>query len=116
MVHEVAWTKSVLNKFIIYGNLTNEQRKIMRLRTADNTDIEIADEMGFSVSTYYRRLRKLKKIYDRVQKEHPEMPLREELNEKLFRIDNLKYGIEFLKNFNFSKYSIELKIVRKCRN
>lgn len=115
MVHEVAWTSSVLNKFIVYGNLNEDDRKIMRLRTADNTDIEIADELGISVATYYRRIKKLKGIYDHVQKEHSEMPPRKILNEKLFRLDTLESSQEFIDNFNFDKYYIELRVIRKCR-
>lgn len=113
MKHDLAWSKEVLTDFIQYGNLTEEQRKIMRLRTADNTDLEIAHDVGISVSTYYRRVKELKSIYDRVQKEHPEMPPRNRLNEKLFIIDNSHYGIEFVNNCNFDKYYIELKIIQK---
>lgn len=115
MRHQVAWSEEVLQDFIKYGRLDAEQRKIMRLRTADNSDIEIADEIGISIPTYYRRIKELKSIYDKVQKEHPEMPPRNILNEKLFSIDNEEYGIEFIKNCNFDKYYIELKLVRKNR-
>lgn len=113
MKHEVAWTKEVLEDFIKYGELNAEQRKIMRLRTADNTDLEIASDCGISVATYYRRIKELKGIYDKIQKEHPEMPLRTTLNEKLFRLDTVEEAIDFGKNFNFDKYYMEIKIIRK---
>lgn len=115
MKHEVAWTKDILNKFVGYGHLNKEQRLIMRLRTADNTDKEIAFEVGISVPTYYRRIAELKSIYDRVQKEHPEMPKRNILNEKLFRVDNIENATEFIENCNFDKYYIEMKFIRKHR-
>lgn len=113
MKHEVPWNKEVLDKFIEYGKLNEEQRKIMRLRVKNHTDYEIASEMNFSVATYYRRVDELKRIYDKIQKEHKELPKRELLNSRLFEFLEYKNIKEFIDHIDFEEYKLELRIIRK---
>lgn len=114
MKHEIEWDVDTLSKFIKLGKLNKEQIQIMRLRTSDNTDREIADEVGISVATYYRRIVELKYIYDKIQAEFPnELPERKHLNEKQFRINTAEELMSFADNTNFDKYYIKMEFIRK---
>lgn len=113
MVHEVPWNVNILNTFIVDGNLTPEERKIMKLRSLDFSDVEIADELGFSISTYYRRVRVLKKKYDNLRTFHPELPERLTIKETSFDFFTKEDALEFVNNADFDDYILEMKLKKK---
>lgn len=115
MKSKIEWNVDMLANFIRLGHLTEEQKEIMRLRTSDNLDKEIADELGVSIATYYRRLAEIKAIYDKIQKENPEIfPERRKIKQKEFRINTSEELISFAENTNFDKYYIKMQFIRKA--
>ena len=77
MSHQVIWTRRVLETFIREGNLTPIEKQIMRTRAKGWTRTRQSEEFNLSVSALDVYIKRLKKKYDAVQKEHPgEMPRR----------------------------------------
>ena len=77
MSHQVIWTRRVLETFIREGNLTPIEEQIMRTRVKGWTRTRQSEELNLSLSALDVYIRRLKKKYDAVQKEHPgEMPKR----------------------------------------
>lgn len=113
MKHEVPWNIDILNIFTVEGNLTPQERKIMKLRSLDYSGLEIAEEMGICERTYYRRVQVLKKKYDNLRKFHPELPERLTIKETSFDFFNKENAIEFVNNNNFDEYVIEMKLKKK---
>lgn len=70
---QVAWTKDVLNNFIEMAMLSEEEIFIMETRIKGWTVTKQALELNKSESSVHRSINMLKKKYDRVQQEHPEM-------------------------------------------
>ena len=118
IIHEIPWDKEILTNFIKYGNLTDEQREIMKLRTSNHTDIEIAEIMHFGTTTYYKRVEELKRIYDNVVNENPElnMPQRKYLNSKLFAFYTRENALDFINHVDWENEKLEIKIIRKKNN
>lgn len=75
MFAKLILTKAMIEGFIINGCLNYEDAQIVRLRVARWSREKIADEMHISVSTLDKRIKRLKKIYDEVQRMHPELEL-----------------------------------------
>jgi DNA-directed RNA polymerase specialized sigma24 family protein len=69
-------TKQLLDKFITEGCLSKEEAFIMRTRIEGWSRQEQAAALNTSLSSIDRRIRRLKKVYDEVQKNNPEFPSR----------------------------------------
>lgn len=75
MFAKLILTKAMIEGFIINGCLSQEEIQIVKLRMARWSREKIAEEMHISVSTLDKRIKRLKKIYDEVQRLHPELEL-----------------------------------------
>ena len=75
MFAKLILTKTMIDQFIYHGCLTVEEAEIVRLRTAKWTRERIADELHISVSTLDKRINRLKRVYDEIQRLHPELGL-----------------------------------------
>lgn len=73
MAHQVIWTKEVLENFIELAMLSEEEVFIMRTRIKGWTVTRQAIELNKSESSVHRSISLLKKKYDKVQAEHPEI-------------------------------------------
>lgn len=77
MSKQVKWTADTLERFITYGLLDNESEFIMRNRCKNMPITRMAMELNRSESWVHKRVAYLKKLYDEVQRQHPdEMPVR----------------------------------------
>ena len=87
MSHEVVWTERVEKFFAEKGNLTEHERKILHLRVMGltRTQIKFYLDDGTEVWTIDRIVKKLKKRYDVVQKEYPDiLPVRKECEQEAY--------------------------------
>lgn len=73
MAHQVHWTKDVYNNFIEMAMLSPKEVKVLEMRVRNCTITETAIALNCSESSIHRMVNLLKKKYDVVQKEHPEM-------------------------------------------
>lgn len=73
MAHQVPWTKDVLEAFISMALLSDEEEFIMRSRCKSWTITRQAQYLNCSESTVHNMIKMLKKKYDLVQKEHPDV-------------------------------------------
>ena len=77
MSKQVKWTKDTLERFIDYGMLDKESEFIMRNRCANMPISRMSIELNRSESWVHKRVSYLKKLYDEVQRQHPdELPVR----------------------------------------
>lgn len=77
IAHQVKWNTRILEKFIKEGCLTEFEENIMRTRVKGYTVTQQAMENNCSVSTVEKTIKKLKLLYDGVQKQFPdELPER----------------------------------------
>lgn len=85
MARQIIWTKQTLETFIEEAYLTDEEVKLLRTRIAGWTITEQADDLGISVGTVNRMIRRMKLKYDMVQRLHPDiMPVRKMCAAELF--------------------------------
>ena len=75
MFSKLILTKAMIEGFIINGCLTYEDAQIVKYRMARWSREKIAEEMHISVSTLDKRIKRLKDVYDEVQRLHPELEL-----------------------------------------
>ena len=75
MFSKLILTKTMIEGFIINGCLSYEDAQIVKYRTARWSREKIAEEMHISVSTLDKRIKRLKRVYDEVQRLHPELEL-----------------------------------------
>lgn len=68
MAKQVLWNKIVLEEFIRLASLTKEEEMIMRTRLAGWTRTRQSMELGMSMATLDRAIKRLKIKYDNVQK------------------------------------------------
>lgn len=76
MSNEVRWTKLILDTFIAEACLTKDEEMIMRTRVAGWSRTKQAAELGMSLSTIDRYIKRLKMKYDEVAKYDPLLPPR----------------------------------------
>lgn len=72
MKHQVNWNKTILEDFIEEGLLTEEESKLMRLRTKNKSTVYQANELNVSTATIDRMVVNLKKKYDKLHEQFPE--------------------------------------------
>lgn len=75
MFAKLILTKTMIEGFIINGCLNYEDAQIVKYRMARWSREKIAEEMHISVSTLDKRIKRLKCVYDEVQRLHPELEL-----------------------------------------
>lgn len=75
MFSKLILTKAMIEGFIVNGCLNSEDEQIVKLRMLRWSREKIAEEMHISVSTLDKRIKRLKKVYDEVQRQHPELEL-----------------------------------------
>lgn len=73
MAHQVIWTQQVLEAFIEQALLSEDEEFIMRSRCRGMSVVQQAMMLNKSESTVHNMIRILKKKYDAVQKENPDV-------------------------------------------
>lgn len=76
MAHQVPWGKVILEEFIEQALLTEEEEMIMRTRVAGWTRTKQSMELGMSLATIDRIIKRLKVKYDKTQKYSAILPPR----------------------------------------
>lgn len=84
MAHQVIWTKRTLETFIREANLTEEEEWIMRTRAAGWSRVKQSEKLHISISCLDKKIKKLKLMYDEVQKYNPELSPRKFSPEELW--------------------------------
>lgn len=72
MARQVIWTRRVYEFFCDAANLNKLDRDILAQRIAGMTVTEMTFFYGLSESAIHKRIARMKRIYDEVQKEYPE--------------------------------------------
>lgn len=76
MASQVQWNKLILETFISEALLTKEEEMIIRTRIAGWSRTRQAEELGMSVGTIDRYIKRIKIKYDNVQKYNHILPPR----------------------------------------
>lgn len=76
MSTQVIWSKLILETFIKEANLSKEDEWIMRTRVAGWSRIKQCEYLHISISNLDKRISRLKKRYDEVQKTNLLLPPR----------------------------------------
>ena len=84
MSKQVPWNKIILERFIDLGALTKDEEIIMRTRVAGWTRVQQSMELGMSLATGDRIIKRLKIKYDHVQRYDPILPPRKESVEEIY--------------------------------
>lgn len=89
MAHQVLWTDKLTENFIKLAALSEDEAYVMRTRARGYTVTQQAISLNKSEATIHRMIAKLKKKYDAVQKEHPEVfPVRKTSKVETFMDEN----------------------------
>ena len=88
MAHQVPWTKDILENFIDKALLSEDEEFIMRSRCKGYTVTMQAMYLNKSESTVHKLINNLKKKYDRVQKENPDLFPKRIFSEEEVYMDN----------------------------
>lgn len=84
MSKQVPWNKLILEEFISEAMLTKDEEMVMRTRVAGWTRTKQAMELGMSLATVDRIIKRLKVKYDNVQKYSLLLPPRKSSVEETF--------------------------------
>lgn len=76
MSKQVPWNKIIVETFIEEGMLSEEEQMILRTRAAGWTRTRQAMELGMSLASVDRIIKRLKVKYDNCQKYSPLLPPR----------------------------------------
>ena len=79
-MREIPWNKIILEEFIRIGGLTEVEEKVMRTRIAGWSRVQQSMELGMSVATVDRIIKRCRIKYDNVQRYSPILPPRERIN------------------------------------
>lgn len=89
MAHQVVWTTKVLKSFEELANLTEEECYIMESRCKNVTVTSQALHLHCSEARVHKMISNLKKKYDVVQKEHPDVfPVRKKSQKEKYMDEN----------------------------
>lgn len=72
MSRQVIWTRRVYEFFCDAANLSKIDRDILAQRIAGMTVTEMSFFYGLSESAIHKRIARMKRLYDEVQREYPE--------------------------------------------
>lgn len=73
MAHQVAWNKHIVEAFVKYGMLSNDEAFIVETRAKGWTVSKQAQYLNMSESAVHSKIALLKKKYDIVQKNVPDL-------------------------------------------
>lgn len=73
MSHQVKWTRDILNNLYKYAMLNESEQYLMESRIKGVPVSLQADHLCCSEATVHRMISRIKKKYDAVQIEHPDM-------------------------------------------
>lgn len=76
MAHQVPWNKIIVETFIKEAMLSEDEEWVLRTRVAGWSRTKQAMELGMSISTIDKIIKRLKDKYDNVQKYEPLLPPR----------------------------------------
>ena len=76
MSKQVPWNKIILERFIELSTLTKEEEQVIRTRVAGLTITEQSILLGMSPAKVSRITKRLKVLYDNVEKYDPILPPR----------------------------------------
>lgn len=83
------WTDDLTKKFIKYGALSEDESLVLRTRARGYTVTQQADMLNCSERTVARIISNIKRVYDVVQKEHPDLfPIRKPSKIEKFMDEN----------------------------
>lgn len=85
MAHQVIWTKQTLDFFLENSGMTDFQKQIMITRCQNKTVVEQSILLNCSESMIHKEIAKIKRIYDEVQRQHPDkLPVRKASSKELY--------------------------------
>lgn len=85
MSKQVIWTKRTLDFFLENSGMNDFQKQIMTDRCANMTVIQMSMKYHCCESTVHKEIAKIKRIYDEVQRQHPdELPPRKKSSKELY--------------------------------
>lgn len=88
-MQQVKWTKQVMELFIEKAMLSDDEIYILKSRIKSTPVSAQADFLGYSESTVHRMISKMKKKYDTVQKEYPDIfPIRKKSTKEVWMDNN----------------------------
>lgn len=89
MSHQVIWTKKTLNFFLDNSGMNDFQKQIMIDRCQNMTVTQMSMKYNRSESTIHKEIAKIKRIYDEVQRQHPnDLPVRKSSAKELYMDNN----------------------------
>jgi len=89
MAHQVKWTRDILDNLYKYAMLNENEQYIMESRIKGTPVSLQADRLCCSEATVHRMIAKIKKKYDTVQKEHPDLfPIRKKSAKETWMDEN----------------------------
>lgn len=88
--NEIRWSKKVFDTFIEEGMLNDFQIELMKSRIkGDTVKYQAIVLFHVSESTIHREIKKLKDLYDEIQKQHPDdMPVRKNSKQEEYMDNN----------------------------
>lgn len=89
MSHQVIWTKKTLEFFLEHSGMNDFQKQIMIDRCNNVTVIQMSMKYNKSESAIHKEIAKIKRIYDEVQRQHPDdLPKRKSSAKELYMDNN----------------------------
>lgn len=85
MTRQVLWTKTIMEAFIIEGNLNRRQEYILRTRVKGHSIAEQAIHLHLSIDQVNKEIAKLKKLYDMTQEHSEILPPRRKNHKDLLK-------------------------------
>ncbi len=86
MTKHIFWTKEVVEAFIREGNLNDRDTYIIKTRAKGYTISKQARDLNLSVDQVNKDIRRLKVLYDEVQKTSQILPKRKKNKQELEKI------------------------------
>lgn len=83
-MHQVIWTKTIVETFVAEANLTPVEEHILRTRAAGWTITQQALHFNMSEATVNRIVRRLKRKYDEAQRTSVILPPRKASSAELY--------------------------------
>jgi len=76
MAHEVPWNKIIVEEFVSQALLTKDEEWVLRTRVSGWSITRQSMELGMSISSVNRIIKRLKQKYDKIAKFNPLLPPR----------------------------------------
>ena len=85
---QISWNKDLYDKFCERAMLNDEDKDLLRTRIQGMYVSQQSILFDCSESTIHRRINKLKKLYDEIQKNYADMPVRRTSKEEKIMDEN----------------------------